>query len=96
MEGNVSYMTVNKNGAVGVVLTGTTYKSVIVMYGITGNEEFRTYLSSTVATSLAISENSEYLSLQNQIHLEQLYHQLLKQYQLKKLKVRQQSHYIYI
>lgn len=62
MEGNVSYMTVNKNGAVGVVLTGTTYKSVIVMYGITGNEEFRTYLSSTVATSLAISENSEYLS----------------------------------
>lgn len=62
MEGNVSYMTVNKNGAVGVVLTGTTYKSVIVMYGITGNEEFRTYLSSTVATSLAISENNEYLS----------------------------------
>ena len=61
MEGNVSYMTVNKNGAVGVVLTGTTYKSVIVMYGITGNEEFRTYLSSTVA-SLAISENNEYLS----------------------------------
>lgn len=62
MEGNVSYMAVNKNGAVGVVLTGTTYKSVIVMYGITGNEEFKTYLSSTVATSLAISENNEYLS----------------------------------
>ena len=53
MEGSVSYMTVNKNGAVGVVLTGTTYKSVIVMYGITGDEEFRTYLSSTVATRLS-------------------------------------------
>ena len=62
MEGNVSYMTVNKNGAVGVVLTGTTYKSVIVMYGITGNEEFKTYLSSTIATSLAISDNNEDLS----------------------------------
>ena len=62
MEGNVSYITVNKNGAVGVVLTGTTYKSVIVMYSITGNEEFKTYLSSTVATSLAISNNNDYLS----------------------------------
>lgn len=62
MEGNVSYIAVNKNGAVGVVLTGTTYKSVIVMYSITGNEEFKTYLSSTVATSLAISNNNDYLS----------------------------------
>ena len=49
MEGNISNITVNKNGAVGVVLTGTTYKSVIVMYGITGDEEFKTYLSSTIA-----------------------------------------------
>ena len=62
MEGNVAYITVNKNGAVGVSLTGTTYKSVIVMYGITGDEEFKTYLSSTVATGLAISDNNEYLS----------------------------------
>lgn len=62
MEGNVSYITVNKNGAVGVVLTGTTYKSVIVMYGLTGDEEFKTYLSSTVATGLAISDNNDYLS----------------------------------
>ena len=62
MEGNVTYMTVNRNGAVGVVLTGTTYKSVIVMYGITGDEEFKTYLSSTVATNVDISEDNNYLS----------------------------------
>ena len=62
MEGNISNITVNKNGAVGVVLTGTTYKSVIVMYGITGDEEFKTYLSSTIATNLAISDNNQYLS----------------------------------
>ena len=62
MEGNVAYMTVNRNGAVGVVLTGTTYKSVIVMYGIAGDEEFKTYLSSTVATNVDISEDNNYLS----------------------------------
>ena len=62
MEGNISKITVNKNGAVGIVITGTTYKSVIVMYGITGNEEFKTYLSSTIAVDVTISEDSKYLS----------------------------------
>lgn len=62
MEGNISKIAVNKNGAVGVVLTGTTYKSVITMYGITGEEEFKTYLSSTIAVDIAISEDSKYLS----------------------------------
>lgn len=62
MEGNISKATVNKNGAVGIVLTGTTYKSVIVMYGISGTEEFKTYLSSTIAVDLEISEDNKYLS----------------------------------
>ena len=62
MEGNISKIAVNKNGAAGVVLTGTTYKSVITMYGITGEEEFKTYLSSTIAVDIAISEDSKYLS----------------------------------
>lgn len=62
MEGNISSITVNRNGAVGIVITGTTYKSVIVMYGITGNEEFRTYLSSTIAADVTISGNNDYLS----------------------------------
>lgn len=62
MEGNISKATVNKNGSVGIALTGTTYKSVIVMYGINGNEEFKTYLSSTIAVDLAISDDNKYLS----------------------------------
>jgi len=62
MEGNVSKVAVNKNGSVGVVLTGTTHKSVIVMYGLTGTEEFKTYLASTVAIDLSISEDSRFLS----------------------------------
>ena len=62
MDGNISQITVNKNGAVGVVLSGTTHKSVIVTYNINGNEEFRTYLSTTTATDLVISEDNKYLS----------------------------------
>ena len=62
MEGNISVITVNQNGAVGIVITGTAYKSVIVMYGITGDEEFKTYLSSTIAVDVSISEDNKYLS----------------------------------
>ncbi len=62
LDGNISQITVNENGAVGVVLTGTTYKSVIVMYDITGEENFRTYLSINSVADLAISNNSKYLS----------------------------------
>ena len=47
MEGNISHICVNDSGAVGVIITGTTYKSVIIMYDITGKEEFKTYLSTT-------------------------------------------------
>ena len=62
MEGNISVITVNQNGAAGIVITGTAYKSVIVMYGITGDEEFKTYLSSTIAVDVSISEDNKYLS----------------------------------
>lgn len=62
MEGNISKVTVNKNGAVGIALTGTTHKTVIVMYGVAGTEEFKTYLASTIAVDLEISEDNKYLS----------------------------------
>lgn len=62
MEGDISQITVNKNGAVCVVLTGTTHKSIIIMYNINGNEEFRTYLASTIATDVVISEDNKYMS----------------------------------
>lgn len=62
VEGNISQIAVNSNGAACVVLTGTTYKSVIVMYDIIGKEEFKTFLSSTSATDVIISDDSKYLS----------------------------------
>lgn len=62
VDGNISEITVNKNGAVGVVVTGTIYKSVIVMYDVNGDESFKTYLKSTTATDVIISDNAQYMS----------------------------------
>ncbi len=62
VEGKISKITVNKNGAVGIVVTNTTYKSIIIMYDSTGTECFKTYLGSTLATDITISDNSKYLS----------------------------------
>lgn len=62
VEGNISEIAVNKNGAVGVVVTGTVYKAVITMYDVTGTESFKTYLSETLATDLIISDDAKYLS----------------------------------
>lgn len=62
VDGNVSKIDVNKNGYVSVMLTGTTYKSVIVTYDAKGNELFKTYLSSTTALDASISPDNQYLA----------------------------------
>ena len=62
VEGQVSQICVNSNGAVGVSISGTVYKSVISMYDITGRESFKTFLSTTTATDLALSEDGKHLS----------------------------------
>lgn len=60
IEGNLSKVTVNKNGYVSAIVTGTTYKSVIITYDAKGNELFKSYLSSTIAVEACISpDNTE-------------------------------------
>lgn len=62
VEGNVSKIDVNENGYVSIILKGTTYKSVIVVYDAKGNELFKTYLSKTSAVDACISKDNKYLS----------------------------------
>ena len=62
LEGNISRISVNKNGYVSVVLTGTTYKSVIQTFDATGQELFKTYISSSIAMDSDISYDNKYLS----------------------------------
>ena len=62
LEGNITRISVNKNGYVSVILSGTTYKSVIVIFDKDGKELFRTYLSNTIAVDCSISNDNQYMS----------------------------------
>lgn len=62
LEGNITQISVNKNGYVAVILSGTTYKSVIQTFDAAGNELFKTYLSSTIALDVDISMDNLYLA----------------------------------
>ena len=60
VDGNLNKVTVNKNGYVSAIVTGTTYKSVIITYDAKGNELFKSYLSNTIAVDACISpDNTE-------------------------------------
>lgn len=63
IEGNISQILVNKNGYVAVVIVDTSYKTVIKMYNPQGKELFNTYLSSTRAVDVSISNDNKYLAI---------------------------------
>lgn len=63
VEGNISQVHVNKNGYVAVVITDTSYKTIITMYNPEGKEMFKTYLSSTRTADVGISNDNKYLAI---------------------------------
>ncbi len=62
LDGDISRISVNANGYISVILSGTTYKSVIVVFDKDGKELFRTYLSNTIAVDTSISDDNQYMS----------------------------------
>ena len=63
LEAEITKISVNKNGYVSVILSGTSYKSIIITYSPEGKELFKTYLSSTVAIATDISNDNKYLAI---------------------------------
>ena len=63
IEGNIAQVQVNKNGYVAVVITGTVHKTVIKMYSPDGKEMFNTYLASTRAVDVSISNDNKFLAI---------------------------------
>lgn len=63
IEGNISKIKVNNNGYVSVIITGTSYKSIIILFDSKGKELFKTYLSNTIAIDTDISNDNKYLSV---------------------------------
>lgn len=62
VDGQISKINVNENGYVSLIITGTTYKSVISLFDNKGNELFKTYLSTTTAIDTDISDNNQYMA----------------------------------
>lgn len=62
IDGKIAKINVNENGYVSVILTGTTHKSVIVIFDKDGNELFKTYLASTKVVDTTISKDNKYLA----------------------------------
>lgn len=63
VEGQIAKVSVNKNGYVSVVLSGTSYKSLVLTFAPDGTELFRTILSHTIAIDISMSENNKYLAI---------------------------------
>lgn len=62
IEGQISRINVNQNGYVSVIVSGTSYKSVITTFAEDGSEVFKTYLSNTLAIDVDISKDNKYMS----------------------------------
>lgn len=63
VEGQISRVSVNKNGYVSVIISGTSYKTMITTFNPEGRELFYSYLSETIAIDTDISNDNKYLAV---------------------------------
>ena len=62
IEGTISKVSVNENGYVSVICSGTTYKSVIIVFDQNGNLLIKSYIPSNSVIDSAVSSDNKYLS----------------------------------
>lgn len=63
VEGNISNININKNGYVSVVISGTSYKSIVQTFDSNGNDLFKQYLGETSVIDTDISNDNKYLAI---------------------------------
>lgn len=63
VDGTIDGINVNQNGYVSIIEKGTAYKNIIITYDQEGKEIFKTYLSTSIAIAMDISQNNEYLAI---------------------------------
>jgi len=63
LEGNISNISLNKNGYVSVSLTGTSYKTIVLLINPQGSELFKNYLKSSYVIDTSICDNNKYLAI---------------------------------
>ena len=63
VDGNISKICVNKNGYMAVVISDTSYKTIVSLYNPNGKELFKIFLSSTRVADITISNDNKYIAL---------------------------------
>lgn len=63
VEGNISQISVNKNGYIAITVVDTSYKTVVEMFDNQGNPLFKTFLKSTRVVATTISNDNKYLAI---------------------------------
>ena len=63
IEGNITQINVNRNGYLSVVISNTSYKSVVDVFDKTGKEIFKTNLRTARVIDVSISQDSKYLAI---------------------------------
>ena len=63
IEGNISQIHVNESGYVAVIISDTSYKSIIEVFDPKGNELFKRFLSTTMAVDVSISNDNKHLAI---------------------------------
>lgn len=63
IDGTIEKINVNKSGYVSVIEKGSSYKNIVILFSPEGKELFKTYLSSSIAISVDVSDNNEYLAI---------------------------------
>ncbi len=63
IEGNINKINVNQNGYVSIVLSNTSYKSIVDVYNKEGKRIFKTNLVSARVSDVSISKDNKYLAI---------------------------------
>lgn len=63
IEGEISQVHINKNGYVALVISGTSYKTVVTVFDNNGKQLFSKYISSTRIADVCISNDNRFLAL---------------------------------
>lgn len=63
VEGNITQINVGRNGYVSIVLSNTSYKSIVDVFDKTGKEVFKTNLVASRVVDVCISQDSKYLAI---------------------------------
>lgn len=63
VDGNISKVDINENGYVTIIVSNSTYTSIVILYNSDGTELFKTYLPSTYAMCAAVSTDNSYLAV---------------------------------